>query len=189
MNVELTILLQRAQSGDVFAEREAYSRAYNQLKTIARALLGRERAGHTLQPTALIAETFIQKLRSINVAIRNRDHFYCLVAGAMRQVLIDHARMRGARKRLMPDDVVELLMRPSTCAELQLDLSRAMGELLRIDSRAAGDIHLRYVDGMTLQQVADRTGQEVWRVRANCAFGLKWLASKLESCRPKSGPR
>src|SRR4051794_16445226 len=110
MEATLTLLLSRAQQGDRLAENLAARLVVDKLRTMARALLGRERHGHTLQATALVSEVFIQKLRRLDAPIQNREHFYSMAAYAMRQVLIDHARARSARKRMPPDAVADLLM-------------------------------------------------------------------------------
>src|SRR5438552_10913394 len=102
-------LFEKAQLGDNVAQDAVYRLAFYRLKGIASALLRRERAGHTLQPTALISELFL-KLQRLETRILNEDHFFRLSARAMRQVLIDHARVKKTRTRIQASQIPELLL-------------------------------------------------------------------------------
>src|SRR5260370_33388932 len=84
-------LFEKAQLGDSVARDPVYKLAFHRLRVIASALLRRERAGHTLQPTALVSELFL-KLHKLETRILSEDHFFHISARAMRQVLIDHSR-------------------------------------------------------------------------------------------------
>src|SRR6266704_3964766 len=98
--------LENAQLGDNAAQDAVYRLAFYRLKGIASALLRRERAGHTLQPTALVSELFL-KLHSLETRILNEDHFFRISARAMRQVLIDHSRVTRPAKKVPLDLVLE----------------------------------------------------------------------------------
>src|SRR5437773_9019344 len=102
-------LFEKAQLGDSLARDAVYKLAFYRLKTIASALLRRERPGHTLQPTALVSELFL-KLRKFESRILNEDHFFRMSARAMRQVLIDHARVKCPLHKAPLDLVPELLL-------------------------------------------------------------------------------
>jgi len=182
MEVPLTLLLSRAQLGDRFAENLAARLVVDKLRTMARALLGRERKGHTLQATALVSEVFIQKLRRLETPILSREHYYSMAAYAMRQVLIDHARARSAQKRVPPDAVADLLMtsgNSSMDADTRLAVQQAFERLAALDAKAAAAIRCRFIDGYTVQQAAERLNSPRWKVRADCEFGLKWMADGL----------
>src|SRR3982750_2770819 len=105
-------LFEKAQLGDHIARDTVYKLAFYRLRTIASALLRRERPGHTLQPTALVSELFI-KLHRIETRILNEDHFFRLSARAMRQVLIDHSRASRPAKVVSPEEIPELLLTSS----------------------------------------------------------------------------
>lgn len=100
-------LFERAR-GNSHAENAFYKIAFRRLRAIASALLQKERAGHTLTPTALVSELFL-KLRGGEGRILGEEHFFRLAAGAMQQVLIDQARSKAARKRIPAELVSELL--------------------------------------------------------------------------------
>src|SRR5438477_8990040 len=94
MTEAFAALFERAQRGDNLARDTVYKLAFYRLRGIASALLRRERPGHTLQPTALVSELFL-KLQRLETEILNEDHFFRISARAMRQVLIDHARVKS----------------------------------------------------------------------------------------------
>lgn len=96
---DITQILQRWNSGDKTAEEELLPIVYNELKRQARILMSSERAGHTLQPTALVHEAFIRIERQTGIGWKDRSHFYGIASRLMRQVLIDHARLHETAKR------------------------------------------------------------------------------------------
>ncbi len=187
MEASLTFLLTLSQQGDRAAEGEAMGLIYHKLRTMARSLLSRERRGHTLQATALVSEVFLQKLRRLTVPIESREHYFSLAAHAMREVLIDYARRRSAQRRQASvEAVADLLMsmkQPIMVFEDRLAVEQALTALAELDSKGAACIRCRFLDGLSIQQTAARLGRPVWRVRADCDFGLSWMAGHL------GGPR
>ena len=95
----LTVLLQRVAQGDQLAANELLPLVYEQLRAMARVRMSRERAGHTLQATALVHEAYARMLSPGDGSFENRRHFFFAAAEAMRRILIDHARSRNAKKR------------------------------------------------------------------------------------------
>lgn len=187
MEVSLTFLLNLAQQGDRKAEGHALTIAYDKLRSMARSLLSRERYGHTLQATALVSEVFIQKLRRISAPIQSREHYYALAAYAMRQVLVDYARRSRANRRVIsPEFVSDMLMQieeAAASADDQLAVQQAFQALAKIDPSAAECIRCRFIAGLTIQQTADRLSRNQWKVRADCDFGLNWMAARLGNSR------
>ena len=174
------LLLERARRNS-YAENAFYKVAFYRLRAIASALLKKERAGHTLQPTALVSELFL-KLRGLETRILGEEHFFRIAAGAMQQVLIDSARAKAALKRIPPQLVSELLPgldRTHADAELRLTLKIILERLRGIDRMAAETVWLRSVEGLTIEEVSRSQSRETWRVRADYDFGLRWLADQL----------
>src|SRR5713226_9462626 len=102
-------LFEKARVGDSVARDTVYKLAFYRLRVIASALLRRERAGHTLQPTALVSELFL-KLHKLETRILNEDHFFRISSRAMRQVLIDHGRGKKSAKKISAELIPELLL-------------------------------------------------------------------------------
>jgi RNA polymerase sigma factor (TIGR02999 family) len=175
-------LFEKAQRGDTLARDAVYKMAFYRLRGIASALLRRERPGHTLQPTALVSELFL-KLQRVETQIFNEDHFFRMSARAMRQVLIDHARVKSTAQRLPIELIPELLMQAhgqSAGIESRLAAKIAFEKLRAMDANVAETVWLRAVEGLTVQEMSRMQHREEWRVRADYDFGLQWLANRLK---------
>lgn len=122
--VPLTRLLTATRGGEAGATDALARAVYDELRTLAAGHLRRERADHTLQPTALVHEAYLRLFRGARVDWRNRGHFFGMAARVMRQVLVDHARRAQTAKRdggvpVTLDDVVALAARAWLAAELR----------------------------------------------------------------------
>ena len=96
---DVTRLLERWQQGEAGAFEQVAPLIYAELRKLAGHYMRLERGDHTLQPTALINEAYLRLTGARTAAFENRVHFYGAAATAMRRVLVDHARERGAAKR------------------------------------------------------------------------------------------
>jgi len=175
-------LWQKAQLGDGAARDAVYNLAFRRLRGIASALLRRERPGHTLQPTALVSELFL-KLHRLETRILSEDHFFRLSARAMRQVLIDHARLKKPAMIVPPELIAELLLpahRNAASPEALLAVKIVFEKLRAMDPKVAETIWLRSVEGLTIHETSRTQGRESWRVRADYDFGLQWMAKCLQ---------
>ena len=178
----LTSLLEKAQLGDSIARDAVYKLAFHRLRAIAAGLLGRERRGHTLQPTALVSELFL-KLHRLEMRILSEDHFFRLSARAMRQVLIDHSRTKKPATPLAPETIQELLVathRGHVGPESALSAKMAFEKLRAMDREVAETLWLRFVEGLTVQEISAAQKRESWRVRADSDFGLQWLSRRFK---------
>jgi RNA polymerase sigma-70 factor (ECF subfamily) len=175
-------LFEKAQRGDNLARDAVYKLAFFRLRGIASALLRRERAGHTLQPTALVSELFL-KLQRLETQILSEDHFFRMSARAMRQVLIDHARVRSNAPRVPLELIPELLLQSQGQAagpESRLAAKITFEKLRAMDAKVAETVWLRAVEGVTIQEMSRMQDREEWRVRADYDFGLQWMANRLK---------
>ena len=175
-------LFEKAQLGDNAARDAVYKFAFYRLKTIASILLRRERQGHTLQPTALVSELFL-KLHRLETRILNEDHFFRISARAMRQVLIDHSRVRKPGGKVSIDRIRDLLPpgAPNLAdPESALAVKIVFEKLRSMDPQVAETVWLRCVEGLTVTEMARSQAREQWRVRADYDFGLHWMATRLK---------
>jgi RNA polymerase sigma factor (TIGR02999 family) len=156
---------------------------YRELREIAAALLRRERSGHTLQPTALAHEAFLRLRERIGGGWDDRDiaGLRALAATAMRRILVDHARRRGADKRgagwlrvAMPEATIDA---PEPL-EL-LALNEALEALALFDERKAKVVELRFFGGLTGDEVADAIGTARSTVEADWFLARAWLRQRL----------
>ena len=151
-------LLRAWGEGDLEARERVLPLVYAELRRQAAAYLRRERTDHTLQPTALVNETYLRLIGQERVAWQNRAHFHGVAAQMMRRILVDHARGRGRGKRFGAALRVALdehvgTVEPLDCELLLLD--QALNELGAIDPQQAQIVELRYFGGLTEAEVAD----------------------------------
>ena len=181
MSEGIASLFEKAQLGDGFARDAVYKLAFGRLRGIASALLRRERPGHTLQPTALVSELFL-KLHKLETRILNEDHFFSISARAMRQVLIDHARLKTSARLVSAQEIPGLLLparENATDAEASLAVRMVFEKLRVMDGEVAETVWRRCVEGLTISELSLQQRREAWRVRADYDFGLRWMANKL----------
>jgi hypothetical protein len=113
--------------------------------------------------------------------ILSDDHFYGLSARAMKQVLVDHARTRDARKRIAPEFVADILTSARNGADpyMVFAVREALEKLREVDPVAAATIWLRCVEGRSIEEVSRAQDRKPWRVRADFDFGIQWMAGRL----------
>jgi RNA polymerase sigma factor (TIGR02999 family) len=153
---EVSTLLRAWARGDPQARDALVPLIYQDLRRRAAAYLARERRNHTLQPTALVHETYLRLLGQQRVAWQNRAQFFGVAAEMMRRILVDHARARAAAKR--PDGGLRVALArdvgavdPPACELLMVD--DALRELAALDARQARIVELRYFGGLSESEV------------------------------------
>ncbi len=172
MDVNVTQLISEASAGDSQASEQLYALVYGDLREIARRLLRGQR-GAGPQTTSLVHEAYLRLARADGDDFANRAHFFAVAARAMRQILIDHARRRGAVKRGEGDaaldlDAVQVAVEDRSAELLAVD--RALASLEAVDERLARVVEWRFFGGMTLEEIglvlnlSDRTIKRDWRL-------------------------
>jgi len=191
MPPEVTQLLLRLRAGEHGALNELMPIMYVELRRIARAYMSRQRAGHTLQPTALVNEAYIKLFGDLEPQLADRAHFVALMSRVMRQVLVDHARSSGAAKRGGADGRVPLDTnieigddRGSEQLNL-LDLHRALEALERENAPLADVVEMHYFGGMTAEEVAASTHRSVHVIRHDLRLARAWLRRELARLPPE----
>ncbi|MBI3450184.1 MAG: sigma-70 family RNA polymerase sigma factor [Acidobacteria bacterium] len=179
---EITVLLARWGGGDAAALGEMMPLVYAELRKIAGLSMRRERANHTLEPTALIHETYLRLARGIPQEIEDRRHFFALMARLMRHVLVDHARRIVAGRRGGGARRVPLEQAPSQTADGLIDLV-ALGEALDVlralDERKARVIELRFFAGLDVEETADVLKVSVPTVVNDTRMARAWLCDRM----------
>ena len=155
---------------------------YGELRQLAAAYLRGERQGHTLQPTALVNEAYLRLVDQSTPDWQSRSHFYGVAARVMRQVLVDHARRKRAKKRageLLPlEEVVSL--QPDRSGDL-LALDTSLKDLEKLDARKCRAIELRYFAGLSLDEIAQSMNLSVDTVRRDLRMAQAWLRNAMQS--------
>jgi RNA polymerase sigma factor (TIGR02999 family) len=173
----------RASGSDPAEPNPLIGEVYDQLRAIARERMRGERAGHTLESTALVHEAFL-RLERAGVRWSSRRAFFQAAAEAMRRVLIDHARRRGAARRGGGVPRAEIagvadLAREDTLPHV-LALDDAIVRLEQEDAQAAQIVRLRFYAGLSVDGTAEALGISPRSVDRGWAFARAWLWSALE---------
>ena len=174
-------LLRAWGRGDLRARDDLVPLVYAELRRRAAAYLRRERADHTLQPTALVHEAFLRLMGQERVAWQNRAQFFGLAAQMMRRILVDHARKHEAAKRPPREWRVTVdeqhAVAPPDCELMLLD--RALTELAALDPRQAQIVELRYFAGLSEQEVAAVLGMSRSTVTREWRIARVWLYRRI----------
>jgi RNA polymerase sigma factor (TIGR02999 family) len=155
---DVTGLLKAWGRGNLEARNDLMPLVYKELRRCAAAYLRRERADHTLQPTALVHEAYMRLVGQERVAWQSRAHFFGIAAQMMRRILVDHARALHRAKRFDAGLKVPLGERITSPPSLDCDLmllDQALGELTAIDARQGQIVELRYFGGLSESEVAE----------------------------------
>jgi RNA polymerase sigma factor (TIGR02999 family) len=181
---EITRLLDGAGRGSSDALNALFPLIYGELRNLAASQLGRERAGHTLQATALVHEVYVRLVGQRSAGWRSRGQFFGVAAKAMRHILVDHARRcraakRGgarSRSRLPLDDVVSDFQQRA--ADLQV-LDEALTALATVDPRKAQVVEMRFFGGLTAEQVGRALGVSLRTVNRDWELAKAWLYGRV----------
>lgn len=153
---------------------------YDALRGLAAAYLHRERADHTLEPTALVHEAYIKLAGKDDW--KSQTHFQAVAANAMRQILVDHARAKKTQKR--GGDRLRVTLSAEAAAEGGPDidilaLDEALTRLASIDERKARVVELRFFGGLTCAEAAEEVGVSPKTAEADWYFARAWLRERL----------
>jgi RNA polymerase sigma factor (TIGR02999 family) len=183
---QTTRLLKAVHAGDQVAAEKLLPLVYAELHRVANAYMRRERADHTLQPTALINEAYLRLIQE-DVDWNSREHFIGFAAHVMRRVLVDYARARNADQRGGKRERVELqdqlAIAPERLEEAAL-IDEALDRLEKQSPRQAKVVELRYFGGLSVEQIGATLGIAPRSVKRDWALARIWLHEELK---PHSG--
>ena len=182
---DVTQLLKRWRKGSRDAEAALMERVQGELRRLAAGYLRHERAGRTLQPTAVVNEAYIRLLPQRGVSWENRSHFFGIAAKMMRRVLVDHARRKRAIKRdAGPADPVSISGVPSPAREADpvdvLALHTALDTLGELDKRQAEIVEMRFFAGLTVEEIAEVLDISPATVKREWATAKLWLRRQMQ---------
>src|SRR5262245_20036425 len=177
----VTKLLLAWGRGDEAARDELIPLVYETLRSIARHHLRGERAGHTLESTALINEAYL-KLVEQSVPWQNRAHFFGIAARLMRQLLVDHARARHRLKRGSDRQQISLTAADQIVQEQVVDLlnlDEALETLAEVDPQKSRIVELRFFGGLTIEETSQVMGISTPTVERGWRAARAWLQTEL----------
>ena len=184
INPELATLLSKASAGDKASLDTVFTVVYPALKNIARGYLHREMRNATLQPTALVNEAYLKLVATDGYSWNDRKHFLTLAARAMRQVLVDYARLRSAGKRGAEAEKISYLTEqmplPAADTDQLLRLNDALATLEAHSPRQAGLVNLRYFAGLSIEEAAGVLNISPATAKRDWSVARLWLLDELK---------
>jgi RNA polymerase sigma factor (TIGR02999 family) len=178
---EVTGLLKAWSGGDRAALDRLTPLVYEELRRMARRYMRNERAGNTLQATALVNEVYLRLVDVKSVAWQHRAQFFAISAQMMRRILVDAARARGSRKRgggaekVNVDEVAVLSPEPE---ESILALDAALEAFAKLAPRQAKVVELRYFAGLSEEEIAEVTKTSTRTIERDWQFAEPPLRGK-----------
>jgi RNA polymerase sigma factor (TIGR02999 family) len=175
--------------GETSAFERLVPLVHDELRLLARRYMRRERANHTLEPTALVNEAYLRMVAVNRIDWQNRAHFFAIAARVMRQILVDSARRhRGPQHGGgLPHVPLDEALLPSTVRHPDLvALDEALKRLETVHPRKSRVVELRFFGGMTLEEAATVLGLSRDTVKRDWRFAKLWLLRELD--RGRGGP-
>jgi RNA polymerase sigma factor (TIGR02999 family) len=178
----VTGLLLEWGRGDESALERLLPLVHEELRRLAHREMARERAGHTLQTTALVNEAYMRLVDVARVQWQDRAHFFAMSARLMRRILVDHARARGSLKRggaatrVALDEAIPVA--PERAADL-VALDDALQALAAVDERKSRVVELRYFGGLSVEETAEAVGVSPETVMRDWKLAKSWLLREL----------
>ena len=176
---EVSQLLLAWSEGNKTAMEQLMSLVYGELRRLAKHHMRRERAGHTLQTTALVHEAYLRLVDASQVKLENRRHFFAAASRSMRQVL---ARERGSHKRGGAAERVSLdeaMVVGGQRDEGLLALDEALEALAEFDARKSQMVELRFFGGLSVEETAEALDVSVETIHRDWRLAKSWLLRKL----------
>lgn len=178
----VTGILGSWREGDDEAAQHLVPLIYDELRSLARNYLRRERSDHTLQATGLVHEAYLKLVDQTRTNFHDRAHFFALAAQVMRRVLVDHARKHRAEKRGgQLEEVIfmeELTRAPEASVDL-LALNDALNDLAKLDPRQSQVVELRFFGGLAVEEVAEVLHISARTVKREWRWAKAWLRRRI----------
>ncbi len=181
---EITRLLVAWGDGDESALADLTALVYEELHRLAHHYMSGERAGHTLQTTALVNEAYVRLIDWKSVRWQNRAHFFGVSAQLMRRILVDFARARGYDKRGGGAQAVELDEAAVMAGDKDTDmvaLDEALNSLAEMDARQSRVVELRFFGGLSVEESAEVLKVSPATVRRDWSLARAWLRREMSA--------
>jgi len=180
---EVSRLLSAWSAHDPAARDALMPIVYAELRRLAHAYMRRERAGHTLQTSALVNEAYLRLVDVERMEWRGRGHFFAMAATLMRRILVDHARDRARDKRggrVVFTSLADKAIAPAANVDV-LALDEALDRLAALDPHQSQIVELRFFGGLTIEETADTLGISPATVKRDWTWAKAWLHQQLSS--------
>ncbi len=179
---DITGILHEWKNGDESAIDRLFPLVYGELKRRAQVYLSNERAGHTLQPTALVHEAYLRLVELEDIKWEDRTHFFAISATIMRRILVDHARKIAAEKRggeIRRITLEGLHLSTEQKAFDLLELDDALTRLAEIEERKARVVEMKFFGGLSQAEIADILKIAEKTIQRDWKFAKLWLYREM----------
>ncbi len=182
---EISTLLRAWSDGDQSALEKLTPIVYDEIHSLARRYMNRERLGHSLQTTALVNEAYMRLVDYERMQWQNRAHFFAVSAQLMRRILVEHARRRNLKRgggipHVSLDEAAIIGETPDTEAGF-IALDEAMNELAKLDARKVQVVEMRFFGGLTVEETAVVLKISTVTVKRDWKAAKLWLYRQLTS--------
>jgi RNA polymerase sigma factor (TIGR02999 family) len=178
----VTQLLHDWRSGHSDALERLTPLVYDELRRLAERYMKTERAGHTLQATAIVHEAYV-RLIDMQIPWEDRAHFFSVAARLMRRILVDYAKTRRAEKRGAADiTVFELKSHDAETADIGydiVDIDSALTQLASVDPRLVQMVEIHYFAGLSSEETAAALGISVATLHRDLRTAKAWLMKAI----------
>src|SRR5580692_11439610 len=181
-SVEITGLLKAWAGGDRVALDRLTPMVYAELRRMAARYMAKERAGNSMQATALVNEAFLRLVEIDKVRWQDRAHFFAVSAQMMRRILVDAARARGSNKRgggVVKVDLNESIDAMPDRGSQLVALDEALDELARLDPRKAKVVEMRFFGGLSVEETAEVLKISAQSVMRDWKLARAWLMREM----------
>ena len=186
---EVTQLLHGWQAGDRAAESKLFEILLPELRKMARHYFRGERAGHTLQPTALVNEAFLRLAAAKHIDYQDRGHFLAIAARIMRRYLIDHARGSPGVEVVPMDGVPERVLGGRTPLEMAVAIDTLLDELGAISQQRRSVVELKFYLGLNDEEAATALNLPLRTMQREWFWARRWLFERLTGEGKRQGPK
>lgn len=177
---DITVLLQQWRDGSHGAENELFTLVLPDLRRLARYLIGGERRGHSLQPTALVNEVYLRLVDAKDRDWENRRHFFAIASRAMRRYLIDIGRRRAKAEFVPLDGFEESVLASSSKVDVAITVDRLLEKLAVTNPDSCTVVEMKYFLGFTDEEAAEALGMSVRTFQRTWLDARRWLFERME---------
>jgi RNA polymerase sigma factor (TIGR02999 family) len=180
---DATRILSAIEQGDARATDELLPLVYDELRRLAAHKMAIEPSGHTLQPTALVHEVWLNLVKSPDQTWQNRAHFFGAAAEAMRRILIARARRKNAQRRgsgALHVDLDDFEIACPAPEDQLLALSDALDRFAALEPQQAELVKLRYFAGLKIEEAAEVLGISISTAKRWWAYARAWLFHEIQ---------
>ncbi len=179
---QVTSLLTQWSEGNQTALDELMPIVYAELRRMAKISMKRQNRGHTIQTTELIHEAYLKLASNKSKKWKNRTHFFCVAAQAMRHILVDYARSKNSQRRGGQNQRITLAENTfvsNGLSDEMIALDEALDGLAKLDERKSRVVEMKFFAGMKFEEIAEVLQVSLVTTKRDWSFAKSWLSKEV----------